>query len=480
MKHIVIVGGGVSGLATAFHLGRLARERGVELRTTVLESDSWPGGRVRTERVDGFQVEMGANGFLDSKRSTLELCAEINLSGELLAARPEAQNRFLFWPDRLQKLPMGPRELLGSGLLSWRGKLRLLAEVLVPARRDAGDESVLEFARRRIGREAAEVLVDAMVTGIHAGDASLLSVRAAFPRMIELEREYGGLIRAMRQVRRKRFAAAAAAAARDSPLTTRHSPSSPGLGGTLWSLKRGMGQLTERLAECSGAEIIRGVSVRCVRGGGSGQWIVRGDGRDEWPADAVVLACPSFAQATILESLDSELARLLAEIKYNSVAVVALGFRAEQLPRPLDGFGYLSPQRSRRDVLGVLWSSSIFDHRAPAGMVLLQAMCGGWNRPEIVAWDDERLTRAVLDELRETMQITASPALVRIVRWPQAIPQYFLGHLDRVAAIEARRKGQPGLFLTGNSFRGVSVNDCTEEGVRCAGELMESLFTSTS
>jgi oxygen-dependent protoporphyrinogen oxidase len=489
MKQVIIVGAGVSGLATAYHINRLARERGVGVRVTVLEGSPRPGGRVWTERVDGFQVEVGANGFLDSKRSTLELGRALGLESELIAARPEARDRYILWRGRLHKVPMGPADLVRSGLLSIRGKLRLLAEMFVPRRRVGGDESVHEFACRRVGREAAEVLVDAMVTGIHAGDATLLSVAAAFPRMVELEREHGSLIRAMPKVRRQRLADAAAAAdkarlgAQYSVLSTQYSTGtaqqsqqSASPGGTLWSFKRGMGEVIERLTESCGAEIIRGVPVQRIAADPA-RWIVHGDGRN-WSADAIVLACPSFAQAAIVESLDSDLTRQLAAIRYTQVVVVAVGFRRADLAHPLDGFGYLSPQRTRRDVLGVLWSSSIFDHRAPAGMVLVQAMCGGWNRPEIVGWDDERIRRAVLEELRETMGVTAAPVLVRIFRWPQAIPQYHVGHLDRVARIEASRKQFLGLFLTGNSFRGVSVNDCTEEAVRCASEVIEQLTTS--
>jgi oxygen-dependent protoporphyrinogen oxidase len=483
MKQVVIVGAGVSGLATAYHIGRLARERGVALRPIILEGSSRPGGRVWTERVEGFQIELGANGFLDSKRSTLDLCHELGLGSELIAARPEARNRYIFWRDRLHKVPMGPGELLRSGLLSFRGKLRLLAEAFVARRSAGGDESVHEFACRRIGREAAEVLIDAMVTGIHAGDATLLSVAAAFPRMVELEREYGSLLRAMPKVRRQRLAEAAAAAATDhsplapqySALSTQHSASP---GGTLWSFKGGMAQLIERLTERCGAEIIRGVAVQRIVPNADG-WSVHAES-GKWSADGVVLACPSFAQAAITELLDADLSRQLAAICYTQVVVVALGFCRADLAGPLDGFGYLSPQRTRRDVLGVLWSSSIFDHRAPDGMVLVQAMCGGWNRPDIVSWDDDRLRRAVLDEMRQTMGISVAPILVRIFRWPQAIPQYHIGHLDRVAAIETGRQRYPGLFLTGNSFRGVSVNDCTEEAVRCASEVIEHLTTSRS
>jgi oxygen-dependent protoporphyrinogen oxidase len=483
MKQVVIVGAGISGLGTAFYIRRLASERGFEVRVTVLEADSRPGGRVWTERIAGFQIEAGANGFLDSKRSTLELCGELGLDGDLIATRPEAQTRYVLWQGQLHALPTGPGQLLRTKLLGPGGKLRLLLEWFVPARRDEADESVHEFACRRIGREGAEILIDALVTGIHAGDPTLLSAPAAFPRMVQLEREYGSLLRAMPKVRRQRAVEATAhqithhsLPARqdlaDSTLAT-HPVRSPG--GTLRSLRGGMGQLIERLVESCDATLLRGADVKRIRTRDGGGWLLRGAGADQWQADAVVLACPSFAQAEIVRELDPELARLIDEIRYNSLAVVALGFHRRDVAHPLEGFGYLSPQRTRRDVLGVLWNSSIFDRRAPDGMVLLEAMCGGWNRPDVVGWDDERLVRAVLQELRETMQIAAAPALVQIVRWPQAIPQYHVGHLARVAAIEARCQRFSGLYLTGNSFRGVSVNDCTEDAKRCAERVVSWL-----
>ncbi len=476
MKHVVIVGAGVSGLATAFHLGRLARQRGLELRATVLESATRPGGRVWTERTGGFQIELGANGFLDSKRSTIDLCRQVGLSDQLIAARPEARTRYLFWNGRLHKLPTGPGSLVTSGLLSLGGKVRLVCERFIAARRDAGDETVHEFASRRIGREAADVLIDALVTGIHAGDPTLLSAPAAFPRLIALEREYGSLMRAMSKLRKKRRAEQGnGPLPQPSPRSGEREKTGAGPGGTLWSLRGGMGQLIESLAEQCGGELVRGVQINAVRPGAEGGWSVEADGHDRWSADAVVLACPSFTQAQLVETFDPDLTSLLSEIRYNSVVVVALGFRRSDIECDLAGFGYLSPQHKRRDVLGVLWSSTIFDHRAPAGMVLVQAMCGGWNRPDLVGWDDDRLVRSVRDELRTSLQIEADAALVRIVRWPQAIPQYHVGHLERLAAIELRRRQHAGLFLTGNSFRGIAVNDCAEEAVRCAGEVVERL-----
>jgi oxygen-dependent protoporphyrinogen oxidase len=205
-----------------------------------------------------------------------------------------------------------------------------------------------------------------------------------------------------------------------------------------------------------------GVAVRRVLPEG-GCWRVEAEGRDAWLADAVVLTCPAYQQSAVFADLDPQLAERIAGIVYNRVAVVALGYRREQVPHSLDGFGYLSGQLSRRDVLGVQWCSSIFPERAPRGMLLLRAMCGGWNRGEIVDWPDDRLLRSVRDELAQTIGVRTPPVFHQIVRWQRAIPQYFLGHLERIAWIEQRLASHPGLFVGGNAYRGVAMNDCVEQ-----------------
>jgi oxygen-dependent protoporphyrinogen oxidase len=200
-------------------------------------------------------------------------------------------------------------------------------------------------------------------------------------------------------------------------------------------------------------------------------WQIIGEGQDRWTADALVLTCPAHAQAQMLGELDRHLAEQIAGIGYNRIAVIALGYQQADVPPPLDGFGFIVPQRSRRDILGVQWCSSIYSDRAPPGHVLLRVMSGGWNRPEVVSWDDKRLLQAVQAELRLTMGITAAPVFHHIVRWDRAIPQYHLGHLDRVAAIETAAAAHPGLFLGGNAYRGIALNDCTEQAELLAGKV---------
>jgi oxygen-dependent protoporphyrinogen oxidase len=436
MPRVVIVGAGISGLSLAYRLHQLAPN--VEI--TILESAERIGGCVRTERRDGFIIECGPNGFLDTKPTTAQLSREVGLNERMVSASDAAaRNRYLFLGKGLQRLPGSLPQLLRSSLLSFRGKLALLGEPLRRRRRETGPESVAAYARRRAGREVAAVFADALVTGIHAGDPGLLDVRAAFPRLVQLEAEHGSIVRGIMT-----------AAKRKQPR------------GRLWSFRDGMQTLTDTLRDLVPVPPILGVQIRRVEHHADG-WTVIADGREKWNADMIVLTCPAYSQATILGDPDPELAELVGGIRYNAIAVVALGYRSAEVPAA-DGFGFIAPQRLRRDVLGVQWCSATYPDRAPAGMVLWRALCGGWSRPEIVGWPDEKLVAAVRAELRLAQGVTAEPAFVHIVRWEKAIPQYLLGHPERVAAIEGRAARHPGLILAGNAYRGVALNDCAEQG----------------
>ncbi len=450
MPRVVIVGGGISGLSLAYRLHQAAP--GTDI--TVLEATGRVGGCVRTDRRDGFLVECGPNGFLDSKPTTARLAHDLGLDDRLVPASEAAgRNRYILRDGQLVPLPAGPLAFLRSPLLSLRGKLELLGEPFRRRRRRGGPESVAAFARRRAGREAAEVFADALVTGIHGGDPALLDVRAAFPRLAALEASAGSVVRGMMRAARER--------------RTRGEPRRRS---KLWSFRDGLQTLIEGLRERLPVPPVVGVRVRRIEPRPGGGWVVAGDGRERWDAEMVVLACPAYAQADILSDLDTELSELVGGIAYNRIAVVALGYRADDVP-PADGFGFIAPQRSRRDLLGVQWCSAIYPGRAPDGTVLWRALCGGWHRPEVVDWPDERLVEAVRADLRAAQGVAAAPVFVHVVRWDRAIPQYLLGHPERVAAIEARAARHPGLILAGNAYHGVALNDCTEQAEQLAGRV---------
>jgi oxygen-dependent protoporphyrinogen oxidase len=451
MAKVIIVGAGISGLTIAYRV----RQMMPSAEVVVLEQQDRPGGTIWTERCNGYQVEIGPNGFLDTKPSTINLCRDLGLQDRLVpASEGAARNRFLFIDGRLRRLPAGLVDLLRTDLLSWRGKFGLMAERFRSRRCTLGDESVDAFVRRRAGTEIANVFGNALVTGIYAGDPALLSVRASFPRLAAFEEKYGSVSKGFGRAALERRRGAAA---RGEPR--------PQVG-RMWSFREGLRLLIETLRDRLAPSPQFGVGVRRIEraaGENPSAWAIVGEGQERWSTDAVVLACPAYKQAAILEALDRELADRVASIAYNRVAVVALGYRRIDVPGDVYGFGYIVPERTRRDILGVQWCSSIFPERAEPGTVLFRAMCGGWHRSDVVGWDDERLLRAVRDELRLAMKIHAAPLFHAIIRWDRAIPQYHLGHIDRVSWIEKRAAQYPGLLLAGNAYHGVAMNDCTEQ-----------------
>lgn len=468
MPHVVIVGGGLTGLTVAFRLKRANPGTSV----VVLEARGRPGGNIGTEDHGGFRVETGPNGFLDRTPSVPTLCADLGIAGRLIPASDGARkNRYLFLRGRLHRLPRGPLGLLTTPLLSLRGKWQLLTEPFrknrfrknrgdEPPGTPEEDESVAAFVTRRAGREAADVFADALVTGIHGGDPEMLSVAAAFPRLPVMEREAGSVIRGfMRAAKQRRKEAKA----RGEP------PPGPQ---RMWSFREGLQAIVDGFDAHLGPAVRTGAVVRSVSSSASvSPWKVYGEGRNSWSADAVVLACPAYEQAAILSELDPPLADEVGAIPYNRIAVVALGYRQADCPGAFDGFGYIAPQNTRRDVLGVQWCSSIFPDRAPPGYVLWRALCGGVHRAEMVDWDDDALGRAVHAEVKLATGVRGEPVFRRVVRWPAAIPQYVIGHRERVARIEARVGQHPGLFLTGNAYHGVAMADCAEQGERVAAQV---------
>ena len=456
MPHVVIAGAGLSGLAVAFRLRRLVPGA----RVTLLESRDRVGGNLGTNTHDGFRVEAGPNGFLDGKPGMMRLCHDLGLGGRVIpASEGSRKNRYVFVRDKLHKLPGSPLGLLTTPLLSPLGKLSLVAE---PFRRRPGnlpaDESVGAFARRRFGREAADIFVDALVTGIHAGDPDRLSVAAAFPRLPLFEKANGSVIRGFLAAAKQKRRAAAARGEKPAPQR-------------MWSFPEGLQALVDALGQVAGDAVVTGVAVRRVEAQPGAGWVVRGDGADRWDADAVVLTTPAPEQAAAVAALDPVLAEELAGIRYNPVAVVALGYRRADAPVAPDGFGYIAPQNTRRAVLGVQWCSAIFPDRAPPGHVLWRALCGGASRPDVFALLDGELTAACHREVVAAMGVTGGPVFSRVVRWPRAIPRYEVGHPARVERIEAAAARHPGLFVTGNSFRGVAMNDVAEQAELTAGRV---------
>jgi oxygen-dependent protoporphyrinogen oxidase len=456
---IGVIGAGPSGLAVAWEIGARARARELDVHVDVYERAPRPGGNVWTDVVDGYHVEQGPEGFLDSAPRTIALATELGLRDRLLPASDAARHRFLYVNGRLHPVPTGPIAFLRSGILSMPGRLRVFTEPLQPAA-TLEDESVLSFASRRMGDEAARRLMGAMVSGIHAGDPATLSMPAAFPELARMERTHGSLTRALMATRR--------AAKR----TGRRVGGPAGPAGRLTSFVGGLRDLIDALVRELGTRVHLNAEARDARWTGDG-WRVAIGGQDE-TFDRLIVTTPPWHAADLVNDGDPQLAGPLRDIPWAPVTAVALGFAASELEDvSLDGFGFLVPAGQGVRVLGCLWSSSIFPGRAPRGRVLLRALVGGARDPEAAGYDDETLLDLVRYDLARTMGIEATPELVRIYRHPRAIPQYTLGHLQRLRLVRDRLDRLPGLLLHGNGYRGVALND----SLRLAGEIAEAAMS---
>ena len=459
---VVIIGAGISGLATAFALQQRARKNGTALQLTVLEKDSRVGGKIRSLREEGYLCEWGPNGFLDGKPATLDLCRELEIAERLLRSDDNARKRFIYSRGKLHRVPENASAFCCSGLISWPGKLRIVGEMFLPRHRGDADETLAAFCRRRLGGEALEKLIGPMVSGIFAGDPENMSLKSCFPRIHQLETEYGGLIRAMIRLaakhRRERRSGKAVAGA-------------GGPAGVLTSFAGGLQELTDRLRDVLADAICTGAGVAEIRPCREGFQLALEKGR-EIEAQLVIAAVPAYDLAGMVDGFDREMASLLRGIPYASLQICCFGYRRERFPHALDGFGYLVPKGERLDVLGTLWDSSIFPNRAPAGQVLLRSMLGGATRPEVKGWDDARVRDNTLAALGKTMGVAEKPEFARIYAHPQAIPQYLPGHGRRLQALRERTDRYPGMFFTGNAFFGIGLNDC----VSSAGKVAEQAF----
>jgi len=450
-----IVGAGISGLATAQAI--LGRYPGADL--TLFEAGERVGGKVHTEvTAEGYLCEWGVNAFLDKSPRTLELCSEVGLTP--LRADVAAKKRYVFSEGELHKLPEKPPEFLRSRLLSWRGRLRVLGEVFTGAGK-ADDETLADFGIRHLGREAFEKLIDPMASGVFAGDATQMSLKSCFPRMREVEAEYGSLIRGLVKLQK----AARRSGSKDSP--------GPGPGGILTSFAHGMTALTNRLAEQLEGRLRLGVAVQGLDYS-SGRYLLSLQGAPDEEFDAVVLAVPAWAQAGILQELLPQAAATMAAIPYPALAVVCLGYERASMGPGLDGFGFLVPSREQRRILGTVIDSNVFPNRAPDGKVLLRTMVGGARRPELAGLPDEQLLGLVLDDLRAIMDLRGEPEFARIYRHDRAIPQYLLGHAARLQQVAEALQKFPGLMLSGNAIGGVSLNDCVLNAERNAQALLRA------
>ncbi len=465
MTRIAIIGAGISGLATAYAIEQQAKQAGLDVETLLLEKEPRIGGKILSIKDDGFLCEWGPNGFLDNKPMTLDLCQQLQIDQQLLRSDDNARKRFIYSEQALHQMPENGLAFLKSKLISWPGKFRLAAEMVIPKRQSGEDETLAEFGRRRLGAEALDKLISPMVSGIFAGDPETMSLKSCFPRIHELEQEYGGLIRAMLRLARKKRAEVKAGKA---------VASAAGPGGVLTSFRGGIQELTDGIAAALSGEILTGngvVQIEQKQGG----FILHLEDGQQHEVELVVTAAPAYAVAKMLDELNDKSSTILRQIPYATMNVICFGYQQERISIDLNGFGYLIPKAEGRNTLGTLWDSSIFANRAPEGMVLLRSMMGGAANPAAIDLSEDEVKARTMTDLKKIMGIDCEPEFVKIFRHYHAIPQYTCGHAQRLQELEDSLQGSPDLILTGNAFYGIGLNDCVHAANQAAAKVIVRL-----
>jgi oxygen-dependent protoporphyrinogen oxidase len=478
-RRIVIVGGGISGLAAAHRLHELAAQAastGDESGSTevlLLEASERLGGTLRTIRREGFLLEGGPDSFISEKPAALELARRLGLAPRLIETVEAHRRSFVASGGRLRPTPEGfqllaPSQLLPfltSDIFSWRGKARMALDLLLPRRAPSDfdeDESLADFVRRRFGREALERMAQPMVGGIYTADPERLSLRATMPRFLDMERDDRSLILSMWKAARKRKAAGRKA---EGTSGARY--------GLFLSFDTGMQLLADTLAARLPAGSVRlDTKVEAVTlQTESGRWLLKTENGESINTDGLILSLPAYVAARLLRDADDQLAGELDSIPYASTATVNLAYRREDIPHPLDGFGFVVPFVERRATLACTFSSVKFTGRAPEGHALLRAFVGGALQPEMFSLNAERMTAAVRGDLRELLGIDAPPLFAHVEKWPRSMAQYHLGHRERLGRIRARLARLPAVKICGNAYEGAGVPDCIRGAEEAAREL---------
>ena len=485
-KRAVVVGGGITGLTACYRLTQQAQAGDLPLDVVLLEAGDRLGGVIATRHEacpglrsgDGLLLEEGPDCFLTTKPWGVELCNELGLNAELIGTTTEYRQSFIVRHGKLVPVPQG-FYLMAPGSLwpfvttpafSWPGKLRMALDLVLPRRTSEADESLADFVTRRLGREALERMAQPMIGGIYPADPHHLSMQATMPQFQEMERHHRSLILALRHRQ--------ASAQQSGVSGARY--------GLFASFRHGMQTLVDALADRLPTGAVRlQTPVRSVRHNPDTQrWIVSpqacpgprsGDGPD-LEADALCLALTAPQAARLLTGLDPELAAGLHDIPYASSAVVTLACDRADIAHPLNGMGFVVPAVEQRNLIACSFSSVKFAGRAPDGMVLLRAFVGGVLQQEQALWSDAKLQDAVLQDLRQLLGLTGKPALCHVSRHPSAMPQYHVGHLERIKRLETAAQRWPGLALAGNAYHGVGVPDCIRSGDDAARGLLQSLF----
>jgi len=469
-KQIAIIGGGVTGLATAYFLQEALQARkgeGLAVELILIESESRLGGKIVTLQQDGFVIEGGPDSFITQKPWGMALCRKLGISDQVIETDRTNSSIYLFSHGALHPLPRGfgliaPGQItpfLTTPLISTWGKIRMMLDCVIPPRKSSEDESIAAFVRRRLGSEAVLLFAEPILGGIYAGDVERLSIRATFPQFPLMEQTVGSLIRGLKEQQKH------AKEKTTSPLSTPM---------TLFvTLQGGLQGLVDAISENikMGVTVMMGQPVQSLRRKDGGYEIALSDKRIQ--ADAIVITTDTKRAAGWTKIWDATLTRLLQQIEYVSTATVSLGFLEGGVIHPMNGFGFVVPRREGKRTLAATFSSSKFSGRAPTGARLIRAFLGGSHNEALVERADQELIELVREEWATTLGFRSAPVVAHVTRWIKANPQYHVGHLDLVADIEQRVAIHPGLFLAGAAYRGVGIPDCIRQGEEAAQKVIQ-------
>jgi oxygen-dependent protoporphyrinogen oxidase len=462
MKRFAIIGGGIAGLATAYFLN----QRGAgSVDYKLIESEPHFGGKIISAREKGFVVEGGPDSFLTTKPAAINLCRELGLDDQLIGTNDAGRKIYVWSRGQLRQMPDGvmliiPTRVMPfvtSPLISWPGKLRMGMDMFIPPRRDDGDESLAHFVRRRLGEEALDRIAEPMIAGIYVADAEYLSLKSTFPRFLDMERKYGGLLKGV--IAQKR---------------ANHNSQSNGKPAIsmFMTLRGGLQDMVDGiLSRLNPNSLLPGRRVIQVTRRENGYGIVLSDGAC-LEADAVVFASPTYATADLVQGFDTALADSLRGIRYVSTATVSLGYKRSELTHPLKGFGFVVPRSEKRKILACTWTSTKFNYRAADDYALVRAFIGGAHAEHLAEEGDEALAAMAREELRAMMGIATEPVLTKVYRWPKANPQYAVGHAQRIIEIEKQAARHAGLYLAGGAYHGVGIPDCIEDGAKVTEQIV--------
>ncbi len=474
MPKIIIVGGGIAGLAAAVHLKAGAKAHDKKVEVLLLEKNNRIGGKLLTEKQGQFLIEGGPDSFLPEKVWAVNLAKYLGLEQDMLASNDKFKGTFIYSNHQLHSLPEGVmlmvptmfKPMVKSRLISWPGKIRMGMEIFVPKRRIMEDESLASFVTRRLGRECLEKIAEPLVAGIHTSNPDNMSVLATFPRFVQMEQKSGSLIRGM------------LAAMKSRPHATLSGPApKPGAPRMTYfmSFKNGMQTLSQACADFIGKDSVRlNAAVKAVEPRGKGYTVILERG-EKIEADYVMLGTASYDSAEMVKNFDQTLADQMNRIQWSSSATVSIAFRKQDVKVPLNGFGFIVPRVEGRRINAATYSSIKWSFRAPDDYILIRGFFGGGHHEELVNdLDDAGMTRMVLEELDTVLGLKANPQFSKIYRWFKGMPKYTVGHLDRIGLLDRALSLHPGLHVIGCSYKGIGIGDCVHEAQIAAEKILKS------